>query len=1254
MSAQGESMSARKIWWLVVGLFLLGNTLLWPQQSFSQVSLTLYVDTLADNAVTDLNVHCTDQLTNNNCSLRQAIAKANASSGIDRITINFELITEGSVGSAPYIITTTQRLPPITRPNVTISADLLSGAPQVAINANASDAGLVLSGGGAIIEGLVIYGASNDAGSYRGSGIYISSADNVVRNCTIGLLLDNTIPPDNLRNRNGIVISGSAARNNQIGTANAPNTIAGNTVNGIVISNASQNRIQGNRIGVIFTGTTAARPNGGFGIQILSDTTIDPNGRAELNLVGGSTNAERNIIGANGLSGILISGSQTYTTTVASNLIGVNLEGESAFANGGDGLRIEDGAQATQIGSMRATQPLVISGNNGVGIRIHANGGASPANTNLNGYTLIGLSRGGSSARPNAQGGIYVSESAGVTTIGSASALLRIGGNGGPGIQIGPNASNVSVVNAFIGALPRDVIVPNGRGLVIDGASGIAITDSTIAANTTSDVQINNASNVTLDNNVIGLHASRRSVAGSAAAGITVSNSTNLALGLTTGNVIAGANGPGIDISGSDSVSITVRANIFGLRRDTTGNAYSVAAFNLGPAIRVNGASRVTIVSNVIGGNSNTAGIDLTDVQTATITQNRIGWIADPASSSTLLPRPAGVGIALTNVTTATLSGNLLRLNTDDGIRLTDSNTVTIDNLNEIEENGGDGVQIGGTSRSVVITGNRIRSNAGYGVLVTDSAQRVRVTQNQMSANGLGGIHLDNTTLYNGTGSDPDQTLNRPNHSIDPPFDLQLSQDGLITGRVFPSAAEREEDLIPISACAGCTIQVYAPKPDLTVPDGQGWQQIELLVNGVTRSEIDQVNASGVFNAQMINLPAAYPQLIFAATDRFGNTSPFRIFTPTIDIRLTPLDPIERSAAPGSTVRYRLQVENQGTLQINRLRLNTTGTLSGWTVNTEPNDRFNLPPGASRVLTVTLTLPSGAHPSIQVPITDTTTLSLTAPGLNEITQTLRTAVQALPVLTASPANSSATVLPADTYIYRHQITNNGNVTVPIDVSATTADLIGLDTYNTTVLTPTVTLAPGASAEIAVRITVPAGAQTTTPDGNPVRATTIITATPRGFGTQAITITDITTVGLRYSAELRSSYEQDVQAGREVVFWHTLRNTSNGRATFQLNFAASRGSTLIAFESATAGVTISDNRVTLDNVAGSGKVNQIVLRVRVRISELILPGTRETLRIWASIPGTTEPLSGAEVQDVAVVRDSSGILVPAVWIPLVVN
>ncbi|GIW91954.1 MAG: hypothetical protein KatS3mg109_2386 [Pirellulaceae bacterium] len=1250
-------MSARRIWWFVVGLLFVAGTLIWPQRSFSQAGIDqFFVDTLADNPVADLNTHCTDALPNANCSLRQAIAKANAVAGSNRITINFDLVTEGSVASAPYIITITtgQRLPPITRANVTISADLLNGAPQVAINANNNDAGLVLSGGGAIIEGLVIYGASNDAGTYRGSGIYISSSGNTVRNCSIGLTLDGSVPPDTLRNRNGIVISGSAAGNNQIGAANQPNTIAGNTVNGIVISNASDNRIQGNRIGVLFTTATVVRPNGGFGVQILSDTTIDPNGRAERNLIGGTENSERNIIGGNGLSGVLISGSRTLTTTIASNLIGVNLEAETGLGNNGDGVRIEDGAQATRIGSTNQTQPLVIGGNSGAGIRIHANGGAAPSNTTIDGYVVVGLSRSGINARPNTQGGIYLTESAGTTTIGSSATTLRIGWNGGPGIWIGPGISDVTITNAFVGALPGGILAANNGGVAINGATNVTMTASTVAANTAYDLQIANASNVSLDGNLIGLHADGRSVAGSVTAGISVTNSTNVTIGNTTGNVIAAANGPGIDISGSSSVSITVRANILGLRRDTTGDAYSVAAAHAGPAIRITDAAQISVAGNVIGGNGSAAGIELTNVQSATLTQNQIGWINDPGGGTTPLARPAGVGIALTNVTTATLSGNLLRLNTDDGVRLTDSSAVIIDNANAIEENGGDGVQVGGNSRNVRITGNRIRANTGYAVLVTDTAQRVGITQNQMAANSAGGIHLANTTLYSGTGADPDQSLNRPNHSIDPPFDIQVSQDGIITGRVFTSTAEREEDLVPVSACAGCTIQVYSPNPDLPSADGQGWQQLQVVVNGNTRADINQVSASGVFNAQMLDAPATYRQLIFAATDQFGNTSPFHIFTPTVDLRLIPLDPVQQSAAPGSSISYRLQLENHGTLQINRIRLSTSGTLSGWTVATDPAERFSLPPGGTRQITITLTLPTGTHPSIQVPITDTTTLSLTAPAMSAITQTLRTEVQALPVLAASPLTGAATVLPSDSYIYRHQITNNGNVTVPIDISATTADLVGLDTYNTTVLTPSVTLAPGASTEIAVRITVPTGAQTTTPSGNPVRATTVITATPRGFGSQAITMTDTTTVGLRYAAELRSSYEQDVRAGREVVFLHTLRNTSNGRATFQLNFAASRGSTLIAFESATSGVTISGNRVTLDNIADSGKINQIVLRVRVQISELILPGSRETLRIWVSIPDTTEPLSGAEVQDVAVVRDSSGVLVPAIWVPLVMN
>lgn len=1238
-------MHRRRVWWIAILLFI-ASILLWPKVSLGQSEVTeFFVDTLADTAVTDLNNHCIDSLANNNCSLRQAIAKANATSGTNSISINFNLITEGTVGTPPYVITLTERLPPLTRPNVVISADLSFGTPLIAINANGADAGLVLNGGNATIEGLVIYGASSDAGSYRGSGIYISSAGNTVRNCIIGLQLDGTVPPDAQRNRNGIVIIGSAARNNQIGDVTKPNTIAGNIANGIVITNASQNTIKANRIGVLFTTSTVARSNGGYGIQILSDLTIDPNARTELNIVGGATNAERNIIGANSLSGILIGGTQTYTTTISSNLIGVNLDGEPAFGNGGDGIRVEDGAQGTMIGSPNVTQPLVISGNNGYGIHVRSGGGAAPVQTMINGYTVIGLSRSRTSTRPNNQGGIRFSESTGTATIGSDNGDVQIGGNGGPGIWLGNGVANATITRAFVGVLPNGTTTfVNNGGIRFDGVAEVTMTRSVIAANTDYDVHINNVGRVTLDDNIIGLSADGRTALGSASAGITVVNSANVTIGDSSGNVIAATNGPGIEIGGTTNLTITIRANTFGLRRDTTGDAFSVAAPNNGPAIRVGNSAQITIANNLIAGDGSNTGIELHNVEQVTVQQNQIGWIADPNGGSNPLPRPARIGIALTNVTTATLAANQIRLNADDGIQLTHSSAITINNNNVIEQNNGDGVQVGGTSLGVTITTNRLRANIGYGVRVTDNARRVSITQNQMAANTLGGIALVNTTLYNGTLPDPDQNLDRPNHSIDPPFNLQLFQDGGVSGNVFTSTAEQEANLEPVSACVGCSIQIYSTDPDLPTPDEQGWQQLANV----------SVNGAGAFSTLLSQPPQSYRQLVFAATDQFGNTSVFRSFTPIFDLRLIPIDPIEQSAAPGSTINYRLRIENHGNLGVNRIRLTTTGTLSGWTATVAPSERFTLLPGASQLLTVTLTLPTGTHPSVQVPITDTTTISLTAPAMNPITQTLRTVVQALPVLVADPVNSTATVLPADTYIYRHRITNNGNVTVPVDVSAATTDPIGLDTYNTTVLTPTVTLAPGASAEIAVRITVPSAAQTTDPDGNPLRATTVITATPRGFGTQTITMSDTTSVGLRYGAELRSGYEQDVQAGREVVFLHTLRNTSNGRATFQLNFAASRGSTLVAFESGTSGVTISGNTVTLDNIAGAGRINQITLRVRVRISELILPGSRETLRIWASIPGSPEPLSGAEVQNTAIVRDSSGVLVPVVWIPLILQ
>lgn len=120
-----------------------------------------------------------------------------------------------------------------------------------------------------------------------------------------------------------------------------------------------------------------------------------------------------------------------------------------------------------------------------------------------------------------------------------------------------------------------------------------------------------------------------------------------------------------------------------------------------------------------------------------------------------------------------------------------------------------------------------------------------------------------------------------------------------MSGNVFASTAEREEDLDPVSACAGCTIHMYGDDTSLATPDGQGWQPLASA----------SANGAGIFNATLSTPPQTYRQLLFTATDLFGNTSVFRIFTPTVDLRLIPIDPIEQSAAPGSSVTYRLRLE---------------------------------------------------------------------------------------------------------------------------------------------------------------------------------------------------------------------------------------------------------------------------------------------------------------------------------------------------------
>ncbi len=192
-------------------------------------------------------------------SLRQALLDAE-----DGDIISFDLGVFPP-GSPATILLTSGALPQITRNNVTIDA---------------SNAGVILDG------------SNTPAGT---SGLVIHGANHV----TIKGLHVTGFPDSGIMIRNG-------ATYNTIGGSNATpggacsgdcNLLSGNGWYGVRIAGMGTmtNTVSGNYIGTDASGTVAqpnGKANGGYGVLIEAD--------ASLNIIGGDTVAERNLISGNG------------------------------------------------------------------------------------------------------------------------------------------------------------------------------------------------------------------------------------------------------------------------------------------------------------------------------------------------------------------------------------------------------------------------------------------------------------------------------------------------------------------------------------------------------------------------------------------------------------------------------------------------------------------------------------------------------------------------------------------------------------------------------------------------------------------------------------------------------------------------------------------------------------------------------------------------------------------------------------------
>lgn len=295
--------------------------------------------------------------------------------------------------------------------------------------------GIVLRAGA---DGVTIGG--DDYGDAVKDGI-VPCANVVSGNDGEGVLLDGVHRTVVAGNRIGVRSTGTAANPNlvgirvtggstgtQIGTVQpaSGNQVAGNVDAGIVIDGSGTDGtvLRQNLVGLSKDGL-APIPNGGDGVQVLDG--------ARGTRIGGRTAAtDRNVISANGGSGVFVAGSATTLTTIEGSFVGTTVNGNVDLGNAADGVTIA-GAPGNTVGGTSSTAGNVISGNDRNGVALT---GPGTAGNRVYG-NLIGLTANGAARLGNAAAGVEVSEGATNSYVGTGGGGRNvISANGADGVWV--------------------------------------------------------------------------------------------------------------------------------------------------------------------------------------------------------------------------------------------------------------------------------------------------------------------------------------------------------------------------------------------------------------------------------------------------------------------------------------------------------------------------------------------------------------------------------------------------------------------------------------------------------------------------------------------------------------------------------------------------------------------------------------------------------------------------------------------------
>ncbi len=690
-----------------------------------------------------------------NTTLRAAIEEANAlanlPAGPDEILFNIP-------GSGIHTIQPQSPFPNLTRP-VVIDATSQPGyvdSPVIQIDGSAAGAGasgLTISGSG---DGSTIRGLA--VNRFDAHGIYVSRRDNV----RIEANYIGTNPSGAIDRGNG----GAGVR-----VLNGDNnTIVGNLISGndtgvtIEGSTSTGNIVTGNLIGTDATGTFVLG-NVAAGVEIGSPG----------NMVGGATQADRNLISGNA-SGVTLVTANATGNVIQGNYIGTDVTGTQPLANQ-YGVEIVD-AGGNTTGGAAAGAGNLISGNTKAGLR------SLRGDNNLVQGNLIGTDESSAGAVANRRG-VELQDADGNQIGGTAAAERNIiSGNIKSGVFIKGTSAGTDVEGNYIGTDDTGMLaVPNLHGVRIgqnatnNTVGGTATgAGNLISGNAANGVWLNADGNF-VQGNLIGTDATGAAALGNHD-GFDIRRASNNVIGGSAtgaGNVISGNVQSGIRIGHSTTTNNLVQGNRIGTSLDGSAAVANLngVVIDKAPSNTIGGAAAGE--GNVISGNTNNGVI----IQGSTAENNRLEGNIIGADANQTSAVANGVGVVVIDAPNnfigglAAGAGNVIGGNGTIGIKISGpaaTGNRVLGNLVGLGNSGQplpnlDGIrildgaadnEIGGTAAGA---GNTFAFNTGRGVRVIDGNGN-SILHNLFHDNAGLGIDLN---PLGPTPNDPDDADTGPN-----------------------------------------------------------------------------------------------------------------------------------------------------------------------------------------------------------------------------------------------------------------------------------------------------------------------------------------------------------------------------------------------------------------------------------------------------------------------------------------------------------